>query len=121
MTDNNRRRFSRIHFDAPCQLHQGERNWSCRVLDISLKGLLLSTPDGFDGDCNEPFESIIYLADDESAIVMALELKHEADDQLGFKCQYIDLESATHLKRLVELNLGDDTLLQRELARLGTD
>jgi len=121
MTTENRRDFSRIAFDAPCELYQGENNWRTRVLDISLKGLLIELPDNFSADLNAPFEASILLTDHGTAIVMALELKHREDDQLGFRCQYIDLESATHLRRLVELNLGDDTLLQRELARLGKD
>ena len=31
---------------------------------------------------------------------------------------HIDLESISHLRRLVELNLGDSSLLERELAAL---
>jgi hypothetical protein len=30
----------------------------------------------------------------------------------------MDLDTATHLHRLVELNLGDETLLERDLAEL---
>jgi hypothetical protein len=37
---------------------------------------------------------------------------------LGFQVQYIDLDSATHLRRLVELNLGDPALLEREFENL---
>jgi hypothetical protein len=49
---------------------------------------------------------------------MAVELRHVEPHRLGFQCRYIDLESASHLKRLVELNLGDPTLLEREFAHL---
>ncbi|MBC7183294.1 MAG: PilZ domain-containing protein, partial [Marinobacter sp.] len=61
---------------------------------------------------------IIHLNDHEAGIVMAVELRHIEPHRLGFKCQYIDLDSATHLKRLVELNLGDQALLEREFAHL---
>ena len=37
---------------------------------------------------------------------------------IGFHCQLIDLDSITHLKRLVELNLADEGLLHRELSAL---
>jgi hypothetical protein len=40
------------------------------------------------------------------------------DQLVGFECQAIDLDSITHLKRLVELNLGDEGLLHRELITL---
>ncbi len=35
-----------------------------------------------------------------------------------FRCEHIDIDSITHLKRLIELNLGDEALLHRELAHL---
>lgn len=117
----NRRRFHRFFFDAPCQLHQGETSWQTEVLDISLKGVLLKEPADWDGDPGQPFEVIIQLAQQEAAIVMALSLMHTEAGSLGFVCQYIDLESASHLKRLVELNLGDPDLLSRELSALGGD
>ena len=41
---NERRRFTRFTFDAPAQLHQGERQWAAPVDDISLKGVLLARP-----------------------------------------------------------------------------
>ena len=33
-------------------------------------------------------------------------------------CREIDLDSVTHLRRLVALNLGDETLAEREFAQL---
>jgi hypothetical protein len=43
---------------------------------------------------------------------------HSETDQIGFRCDHIDLESISHLKRLVELNLGDEAALERELHEL---
>jgi hypothetical protein len=45
----------------------------------------------------------------------------DEQELLGFVCQYIDLDSISHLRRLVELNLGDGSLLERELAALGEE
>lgn len=36
----------------------------------------------------------------------------------GFQCVSIDLESATELRRLLELNLGDPALLERDIQAL---
>ncbi|MEX2474612.1 PilZ domain-containing protein [Marinobacter sp.] len=113
-----KRRFHRIEFDAPCELHRQDSVWWTEVLDISLKGVLVKRPDEWDVPLNQPCEVIIHLDDNETAIVMAVELRHVESQRLGFKCQYIDLESVTHLKRLVELNLGDQALLEREFAHL---
>ena len=112
------RRFHRISFDAECELHWQDEVWVSEVLDISLKGVLVKRPEKWNVPLKQPCEVIIHLDDHETGIVMAVELRHIEEQRLGFKCQYIDLESATHLKRLVELNLGDQALLEREFAHL---
>lgn len=113
-----KRRFHRISFDAECELHCQESVWSSEVLDVSLKGVLVKRPESWDVPLKQPCEVVILLDDHKTGIVMAVELRHVENHRLGFKCQYIDLESATHLKRLVELNLGDQALLEREFAHL---
>lgn len=113
-----KRQFQRIEFDAVCELHCEEEVWQTEVLDISLKGVLVRKPRGWEAPLNRPCELVIHLDDYDRAIVMAVELRHVEDDHLGFKCQYIDLDSVTHLKRLVELNLGDPALLEREFAHM---
>lgn len=115
MNSPERRRFSRILFDSACKLSQGHRNWDTRVIDISLRGVLLATPARWDGDPEASFAAAIHLADNDTVIHMELAFKHGDETQLGFLCQQIGLDSMTHLRRLVELNLGDDMLLQREL------
>ena len=37
---------------------------------------------------------------------------------VGVRCDKIDIDSASHLRRLLELNLGDADLLSRELTEL---
>lgn len=113
-----KRRFHRIGFDAPCELHWEEQVWTSELIDISLKGVLVRRPQGWSVPLRQPCEVVIHLDDNETGIVMAVELRHIEDYRLGFSCQYIDLESATHLRRLVELNLGDQALLDREFAHL---
>jgi len=39
-------------------------------------------------------------------------------ERIGFACTHIDIDSAAHLRRLVELNLGNPELLARELSAL---
>lgn len=52
---------------------------------------------------------------------MEVVLTRTQPQSLGFVCRHIDLDSISHLRRLVELNLGDEQLLERELAALGED
>jgi len=120
MTDSpsDRRRFQRIEFDAATELVQGDRRWPVELHDLSLKGLLVRRPEGWDADADQPFEARVRLADD-AELRMEVAMTHEEGDLIGFVCQHIDLDSIAHLRRLVELNLGDEALLERELAALG--
>jgi len=120
MTDSpsDRRRFQRIEFDAATELVQGDRRWPVELHDLSLKGLLVRRPEGWDADAEQPFEARVRLADD-AEVRMEVAMTHEEGDLIGFVCQHIDLDSIAHLRRLVELNLGDEALLERELAALG--
>lgn len=113
-----KRRFHRIGFDAPCELHWEDQVWTSEIIDISLKGVLVKRPEGWSVPLRQPCEVIVHLGDNETGIVMAVVLRHIEDHHLGFHCQYIDLESAAHLRRLVELNLGDQALLDREFVHL---
>lgn len=117
-TANNRRRFQRIAFDAATELVQGEQRWDVELHDLSLKGLLIKCPEGWNGDPERPFLACISLTAD-TRMQMEVLLTHSNNGQLGFVCQHIDLDSISHLRRLVELNLGDSSLLERELAALG--
>lgn len=114
-----RRRFQRIAFDATTELSQGERRWPAQLHDLSLKGLLVHRPQDWQNtDSTQPFMARIRLADD-AVLEMEVELTRSQGELLGFVCRHIDIESISHLRRLVELNLGDQTLLERELAALG--
>lgn len=113
-----RRRFQRIEFDADTELSQGAKAWTVELHDISLKGLLVDQPQNWDGNPDLPFVATISL-DRETSLRMEVLLAHREETLLGFTCQHIDLDSISHLRRLIELNLGDEALLERELAALG--
>lgn len=118
MSDHDeRRRFQRIYFDAPTELRQGLRRWPATLLDLSLKGLLIERPANWDVDLTQDFDAIIHLGPD-AHVQMQVELRHEEPDRLGFICLYIDLDSMSHLHRLVELNVADSTEMMRELREL---
>ena len=113
----NRRRFRRIAFDARTELSQGNHRWPVKLLDLSLKGLLVQRPTPWLGDRNQIFSVDIHLSE-ETEIRMDVQLTHEEHDQLGFVCRYFSLVSVSSLRRLIELNLGDPQELERELGAL---
>lgn len=112
-----RRRFIRIPFDAKTLIAQGGATWDVQLQDVSLKGLLIARPDDWAGDAAQPFGALITLGD-QATVKMEVRLVHEEAERLGFECDHIDIDSASHLKRLVELNLGDAAELERELGAL---
>ena len=112
-----RRRFKRIAFDAKTELRQGEKRWQVQLVDLSLKGLLIERPEPWLGDPDLPFDADIKLSS-EVHVQMDVQLTHDDNGQLGFVCQHISLDSISHLRRLIELNLADHDELERELAAL---
>ncbi|MEX5509273.1 PilZ domain-containing protein [Pseudomonas paralactis] len=112
-----RRRFRRIAFDAKTEIRQNGWDFPVKLVDLSLKGLLVERPEDWKGNKALPFDVDIRL-DPKAHIKMQVRLTHEEKGQLGFVCQHIDLDSISHLRRFVELNLGDEDELHRELAAL---
>lgn len=113
-----RRRFQRIAFDASTEISQDDQRWKVELQDLSLQGLLVERPADWEADPVRGFQVRIYLSFDAN-VYMEAELAWEREGLLGFACRHIDLDSISHLRRLVELNLGDADLLERELALLG--
>ncbi|WP_456025945.1 PilZ domain-containing protein [Pseudomonas capeferrum] len=114
---SDRRHFRRIAFDARTTIAQNGWNWPVQLVDVSLKGLLVQRPDDWQGNRTELFDVDIRL-DPQAHIKMQVKLAHDDHGQLGFVCEHIDLDSISHLRRLIELNVGDQEELERELGAL---
>ena len=122
MSGQEQRHFHRIPFDAKVTVlgSTSGQQWKAQLMDISLKGAMLKKPDGWQGKQGETFHLDMRLDGAESDVKLAMDasVAHIEDDRIGFKCEHMDLDTATHLHRLVELNLGDEALLERDLAEL---
>lgn len=115
---NEKRRFSRIHFDADLLLTNGDKSWRTKLLDISLNGILARIPQGWDGVPGERYGVEVIFAERGALINGEVAVAHTEKDHIGFRIIGIDVDSVAHLKRLIELNLGDASLLDRELTAL---
>ncbi|ACG74300.1 type IV pilus assembly PilZ [Anaeromyxobacter sp. K] len=113
-----RRRFSRIAFHRPGELRAGAARVGCGVQDVSLKGARVEVPAAFPGAAGEPCALVIQLDQGDTLIRMDGVIAHRDGEDVGIRCTGIDLDSIAHLRRLVEVNLGDEALLYRELAAL---
>ena len=88
------------------------------MLDISLRGLLLRTDDDWQPVLDDKIQAKVHLDDADCCIEIDGEVVHIEDNQIGVHCTGLDLDSAGRLRRLVELNLADPALLERELQEL---
>jgi PilZ domain-containing protein len=116
--NSEKRQFSRIAFDAPVTFQKENKTWNSKLLDISLKGVLVMKPDNWDQNNDGNFELSIQLDNSDIEIDMEVKLAHTEENHIGFHCEHIDIDSITSLKRLVELNLGDEKLLEREISNM---
>ncbi|GIU24881.1 cyclic diguanosine monophosphate-binding protein [Shewanella colwelliana] len=109
-----RRQFSRILFDANATLTQQGNVWPTIIHDLSLNGVPLEQPQGF-SVTDDPIALSFTLGDSEIVVSMETKLVYQKEGQLGLECLHIDVDSISHLRRMLELNLGDASLLDREL------
>lgn len=116
-----RRHFFRVLFAAPGTLRWAGNAASCEIRDLSLKGALVATPADLRLEDGSACSIDLPLGGDADSITMDGTVAHHHDGILGLHCRSIDIDSITHLRRLVELNRGDATDLQRELAALSAD
>lgn len=119
-SSNERRKFSRVLFDAHVELAQGDHQWRASLLDISLKGLLLQQKLPAELDQDQPILVKVILSDS-TCIAMSVAIAHKHNQQVGLVCKSIDIDSVSHLRRLIELNLGDASAAERELSELLSD
>jgi hypothetical protein len=117
-SQSEQRHFTRILFDSEVHLVGAEGSWITRLIDISLKGVLVQTPKNWRAKRGDHFLLELNLDHEEIVIRMEVSVAHMEADHVGFRCEHIDIDSITHLRRLVELNLGDAELLHRELTEL---
>jgi len=115
-----KRHFHRVAHDAPATLSYKDESFPCKILDLSLKGCLIELDSDRHLDPDDVYELRIDL-NGTVRILMGVSLTHRSERKIGFVCRQIDLDSISALKRLVELNLGDEELLERDLQALASN
>ncbi len=114
---HNRRQYWRAHFRADAILQTEATRQPCLIDDISLKGALMVMPAGISAPVGKKCDLLLELSSG-TAITMQGTIVHVDDSHAGFRCDSIDLDSLTHLRRLIELNAGDAKVYERDLSTL---
>ena len=112
-----RRRFWRANFHSGAKLLTDGDEYTVQIEDLSLKGALVTLPEGASIKIDERCRLQVQLA---AGVVIMLwgRAAHVKDGHVGIKGESMDLDSVTHLRRLIELNVGDPVLLEEEISFL---
>ncbi|MGO1247545.1 MAG: PilZ domain-containing protein [Oceanisphaera sp.] len=114
-----RRVFTRIGFSTPAWLVDTKgQQYHTEVQDISLHGALVSVTEPWLEKKGGRIELRLSLDGQDENIIMLTQQRYHKAGFIGLECQQLDINSAAHLRRLVELNLGDHALLQRQFEEL---
>jgi hypothetical protein len=113
------RRFTRIPFHVPAHIEYSGGRTECALLDVSLKGALLELPQGPVPSAGSTCSVTIDLDPGSGArIRMDGDVAHQSGQRVGVRCDELDLESVQHLRRILEVNVGDEEVVLRELGEL---
>ena len=115
-----RREFRRIGYAAKAEIRGSNVNWFTNVVDLSLKGVRVRRPEHWSGNLNNHYTLVFPIDEDHMGVQLQLVGRVIDQDEyyVGLSIENIDLDSLSHLIRLIELNLGDPELMQEELLKL---
>ncbi len=111
---SNLRNYQRIRFQTTATILVEQQHIVCEVMDLALRGALLQTEDPLPIKIGACIQIKIELPDSDLKLTFGAELIHHEQHQYGFLFIDADVESLAHLRRLLELNLGDGEQIDRE-------
>lgn len=117
MAIEEKRQFTRVPFVTQVKLSQSEQLWLGHVVDISFRGILVSSTNtpGFNPD--QPVLADISF-DNGSTMRVRAQQAHHHGTFYGFEFLEVDMDSMTHLRNIIMLNLADENACERELITL---
>jgi hypothetical protein len=111
----NSRRFRRIPFEAIVTIRTDQGNISGELLDVALKGALIGTDAPVDLPLESECDLNISIPDSPIKLDFKARLIHQEGNHSGFLFTSEDLDTLTHLRKLIELNTGDVEATRSEL------
>ncbi|MCS0322047.1 PilZ domain-containing protein [Vibrio diabolicus] len=113
-----RRRFSRILHQALAKVEQRDLAIESRIQDLSLHGLVMKVEETEALDPALPVHVTFSFDQSEQVITLKAQIVDVSKCEIRLKIIKIDIESISQLKRFIELNVGNNDLLNRELEHL---
>ncbi len=114
-----RRTFNRIPFAADVKFTFDDELFTGELLDLSLRGALMQPHSSFSIAAGHKGELSFFLASSAILLCFNVKLMHTHGGNLGYLFLSADIDTMTHLRRLLALNMGDDVPVTQELSFLG--
>ena len=102
-----KRRFPRAPFDGEAHLQANGSTMPVELMDISLRGALLSLPEGIALSRGDDGELTLLMEDSELRIPLPVTVRRTQGQLAGVEFGKVEVEAMQHLRRLLELHLGE--------------
>ena len=109
------RLFHRVSFVVKTDMEINGERCEATLVDISLKGALVSFPHELHPETGLTCQLTIHLEESDIKLIISGEIVHCHDNVTGIKFTLIDLDSMIHLRRLLELNTAKPEQVRNEL------
>ncbi|MEE4202081.1 MAG: PilZ domain-containing protein [Halieaceae bacterium] len=116
----NKRRAQRVHFFSGGELRQAQNSAAVTVVDISLGGVLVGLSEGSD-EWQLDADATVSVRLNDTGLEMVFDgvIRRAEPSLLGIEFTEMDIDTATHLRRLLELNTGKPAYADRHWDQLG--
>ena len=109
-----KRDYHRVPFKCKSQITVVDRCYECELIDISLRGVLLEIDHENTIGLGSLCHIDIAFASCDIHLQFDAKLVHQEDNHYGFRIESLEIDSLAHLRRLLELNLGDADEIDQE-------
>jgi c-di-GMP-binding flagellar brake protein YcgR len=111
-----KRRFLRVPLEGEARLAFRGHSRPVELVDLSLRGALVESegilPAQVDSDC----ELTLVLDEAGPTIPIECRVTHHQGRRLGIEFLRVDVDAMQHIRRLLELNAGDEDISLEHLA-----
>ena len=121
MDDTQQRRFERADFRVAGFISVDGQDLPFRVVNISLKGILVSPKDDSLALKAGVYPLRVSLPNSDISIRTLSRLVHSKDGSYGFAFESVEADGMIHLRRLLELNISSEYEIEKELSFLKDD
>jgi len=114
MTD--RRNFQRVPFITKAEISCNSNRYHGKLINISLQGALVDSKGDITLEMGNRCELFIHLLDSEITLKFEADIVYQQENRFGFKFISEDIATISHLRRLLELNIGSSEVIDREVS-----